>query len=98
MDTSTRHWQVDMRLKLELWNRSAMPFTEFRTSDWGLPKDGPSYFGPVLPPNATSQPVSVCRYRAYREPPGHPDEYLINKTWLHVFVGRLAFVAVFEVI
>ena len=69
---------------------------EYRTSDWGMPQED-DYFGPILESGATEQPHAMCRYRAYRAPPGQHDEYLINKTWLHVFAARLAFVAVFEV-
>ena len=71
-------------------------FLEYRTSDWGMPQEE-DYFGPILDPDSTEQPHGMCRYRAYRAPPGQHDEYLINKTWLHVFAARLAFVAVFEV-
>ena len=55
------------------------------------------YFGPNLGENVTEQPHEYCRYRAYRSPPDSEEPYEINKTWLHVFAARLAFVAVFEV-
>ncbi|KAI3380611.1 hypothetical protein SNEBB_011199 [Seison nebaliae] len=37
-----------------------------------------------------------CRYRGYRNPPGHEDEYKFSSEYWYILVARLAFVLVFE--
>ena len=68
----------------------------FRTSDWGDPTAA-DYIGPKLDEGVTEQPYEYCRFKAYRDHPDIDPNYDTNKVWMHVFVGRLGFILVFEV-
>lgn len=39
----------------------------------------------------------VSRYRDFRHPPGHPQEYKHNIYYWHVIAAKLAFIIVMEV-
>lgn len=47
-----------------------------------------------LSPNV---PGCVSRYRDFRNPPGHPQEYKHNIYYWHVIAAKLAFIIVMEV-
>ncbi|XP_013869940.1 anoctamin-6 [Austrofundulus limnaeus] len=40
--------------------------------------------------------ISVCRYRDYRFPPGHPRQYEHNMLYWHVIAAKMAFIIVVE--
>ena len=48
-------------------------------------------------PLSTAQPIEICRYPDYREPPDSPNKYQHNIMYWHVLAARLAFIVVFEV-
>ncbi|XP_008399158.1 anoctamin-6 [Poecilia reticulata] len=43
------------------------------------------------PPN-----ITICRYRDFRFPPGHPREYQYNMHYWHVIAAKMAFIIVVE--
>ncbi|XP_064083662.1 anoctamin-1-like isoform X6 [Macrobrachium nipponense] len=49
------------------------------------------HFRPRFP-----ETTQICRYPAYRNPPGTPDEYKYAPIFWHILAARLAFVVVFE--
>ncbi|XP_078583555.1 anoctamin-4-like isoform X6 [Branchiostoma floridae x Branchiostoma japonicum] len=40
--------------------------------------------------------VTICRYQAYRHPPGHPNEYEYTLHFWHTFAARFVFIVLFE--
>ena len=66
-----------------------------------------SYFNPIDFENHTHDDVNMldpkdiihpkfCRYRDFRHPPDHPNQYLETDAYWHVLAARLAFVVVFQ--
>ncbi|XP_028276276.1 anoctamin-2b [Parambassis ranga] len=56
-----------------------------------------SHFKPgTAPLHSEHGPVSVCRYKDYREPPWSPEAYQFSKHYWSVLAARLAFVIVFQ--
>ena len=49
----------------------------------------------MLAPNDIIHP-KFCRYRDFRHPPDHPNQYLETDAYWHVLAARLAFVVVFQ--
>lgn len=43
------------------------------------------------------RPRFISRYRDFRNPPGHPQEYKHNIYYWHVIAAKLAFIIVMEV-
>lgn len=46
---------------------------------------------------SANMPGCVFRYRDFRNPPGHPQEYKHNIYYWHVIAAKLAFIIVMEV-
>lgn len=58
--------------------------------------------GPCLQPLTKKDNLLIClyfisRYRDFRYPPGHPQEYKHNIYYWHVIAAKLAFIIVMEV-
>ncbi|KAM4523509.1 anoctamin-6-like [Fundulus diaphanus] len=48
------------------------------------------------PPIERLSNVTICRYRDFRFPPGHPREYEYNMHYWHVIAAKMAFIIVVE--
>lgn len=46
--------------------------------------------------SASDFDIRTCRYRDFRNPPGHPQEYKHNIYYWHVITAKLAFIIVME--
>lgn len=42
-------------------------------------------------------PLSLCRYRDYRYPPGHEKQYAHTMQFWHILAAKLAFIIIMEV-
>ncbi|XP_022522820.2 anoctamin-5 [Astyanax mexicanus] len=47
-------------------------------------------------PTLFSANITKCRYRDYRYPPGHPQEYKHTMQFWHILAARLAFIIIME--
>ncbi|XP_078664179.1 anoctamin-4-like isoform X6 [Branchiostoma floridae x Branchiostoma belcheri] len=71
----------------------------------GYVEDSLSYFNvsdfqtlsiPNDPLGPDKNNVTICRYQAYRHPPGHPNEYEYTLHFWHTFAARFVFIVLFE--
>ncbi|PWA19397.1 hypothetical protein CCH79_00018414 [Gambusia affinis] len=55
-------------------------------------------FRPATVTDAVERPqnITICRYRDFRFPPGHPREYQYNMHYWHVIAAKMAFIIVVE--
>uniref|UniRef100_A0A8C9YI00 Anoctamin n=1 Tax=Sander lucioperca TaxID=283035 RepID=A0A8C9YI00_SANLU len=47
-------------------------------------------------PMSTPYNITTCRYRDFRNPPGHPRQYQYNVYYWHVIAAKMAFIIVVE--
>ncbi|XP_053497750.1 anoctamin-5 isoform X2 [Ictalurus furcatus] len=43
-----------------------------------------------------SSVITTCRYRDYRYPPGHPNEYKVTMQFWHILAAKMAFIIIME--